>query len=117
MRARARVHDRVYRTSIRIMVYRCNAFFKCVDTRFEHASRVWKQWERTNKEKKRGIEKIKRDANRGKKLDTYGIIFERDAFATRLFRANLIDSNVYLHIVRTVGRIEFASFDRVFDSK
>lgn len=69
------------------------------------------------KKKKRGIEKIKRDANRGKKLDTYGIIFERDAFATRLFRANLIDSNVYLHIVRTVGRIEFASFDRVFDSK
>lgn len=50
------------------MVYRCNAFFKCVDTRFEHASRVWKQWERTNKEKKRGIEKIKRDANRGKKI-------------------------------------------------
>lgn len=50
-------------------------------------------------------------------MDTYGIIFERDAFATRLFRANLIDSNVYLHIVRTVGRIEFASFDRVFDSK
>lgn len=53
----------------------------------------------------------------GKKLDTYEIIFERDAFATRLFWANLIDSNVYLHIVRTVGRIEFASFDRVFDSK
>lgn len=39
-------------------------------------SRVWKQRERTNKEKREEKKKIKRD--KGKKLDI-GIIFEREA--------------------------------------
>ena len=88
---------------------------------FEHASRVRKQRERTNKEKQKGerernekkINKTRRKPREvGKKIGYLrNHIRAGRAFTTRSFRANLIDfERVCIYIsLETVGRIEFAS--------
>lgn len=75
-------------------------------------SRVWKQRERTNKEK-REKKKIKRD--KGKKLDI-GIIFEREArlqpsdFSIYNARISPVSSQ-YLCIARIFGRMKVSFSD------
>lgn len=77
------VHGWVYRASIRIMVYRCNAFFKCVDTCFEYASLACGNNE-NEQIKKKGRKKNK--TRQGEKIGYRNHIRARGAFTTFRFQ-------------------------------